>query len=352
MRESFKKITMTDVARRAGVSPAAVSRYFNHTGYLSPEKQEQIQRAVRELGYTLDEEHRSRYAQWKVFAIVIPPFAGAHYFTEMGVQFEKNADLQGFHALIYRPDFFGHTLLENLKQLLQERLAGIFITSLPALALTEEEVAFIANSEVPILLLSEFVQPYPQLNCLLLQNRQAADEAVRHMAAAGCRRLAFLGPPASQNKAAAQRSRGFLDAAQESGLTAQVFEEPIAPQLEPDLGWKAAKKAFSGGTEWDGLLCWSDVYAAGALWYLNQTGRKVPRQVKVMAFNDEYALYLCPPVSTMYIDPDEVTRLAVEQLSRLQDPVQRMITKQIPVPLRLIPRASTAQKWGEGNADA
>lgn len=340
-----KKVTMTEVARRAGVSPATVSRYINHTGYLSPEKQTRIRQAIQQLGYTIDDKHPSRYTRWKVFAIMIPPFSGAHYFTEMSAQFEQHANQAGFHALIYRADFSEHTLLENLRQIAQERLAGIFIASMPQLTLTEEEVHYMTDSETPILFLSEFVRPYLELNCLLLQNEPAAGEAVRHLAAAGCRRLAFLGPPTCSNKAAAQRSRGFVEVARMLGLTARIFETPMIPKLEPQLGRQAAEQAYTTGIEWDGLLCWSDVYAAGALWYLNQTGRRVPHKVKVMAFNDEYAPYLCPPLSTMDIDPDEVARLAVEQLSRLQDPVERMMVRQVPVRPRLITRGSTAQDW-------
>ena len=111
------------------------------------------------------------------------------------------------------------------------------------------------------------------------------------------------------------------------------------------MGHRAARAAFAERPDIDGLVCWSDDFAAGALWYLSQTGRRVPQDVKLVAFNDEYSPYLCPPVSALYMDTDEITRLAVEQLCRLQSPAQRMITKQVPVQPRLLVRASTTASW-------
>ena len=346
MSNSFQKVKMRDVAQRAGVSPAAVSRYVNGTGYLSCEMQCKIQHAIDELNYLPDEDHPSRFPRWKVFGILLPPFSGAHFYSELGAQFEVNANRAGFHSLAFHLDFGTHTILDLLKEVTKERLAGIFMVSFPHMEFTEEEVDFIANSSIPILYLSEFITPYPTLNCILLKNAEAAAEAVRHLAAAGCRRLAFLGPPAAINKASAQRGAGFLAPAARLGLPyAKVFEVELGRQIEPELGRRAAQNAFSDEPNIDGLLCWSDVFAAGALWHLRQSGRAVPGQVRVVTFNNEYSPYLCPPVTALYLDPAEVTQRAVEQLSRLQNPAERMITKQIAIQPALIVRPSTLQSW-------
>ena len=74
------------------------------------------------------------------------------------------------------------------------------------------------------------------------------------------------------------------------------------------------------------------------LWHLWQTRPAVPGQVKVVTFNNEYSPYLCPPVTALYLNPAEVTQRAVEQLCRLQDPAERMITKQIAIQPALIVR--------------
>ena len=340
------KVKMCDVARLAGVSAAAVSRYVNGTGSLSAHKQRAIRQAIDELNYAPDETHPSRFPRWKVFGILLPPFAGAHYFSELGAQFEVNANRAGFHSLAFRPDFGHRPLLDILKEVTRERLAGVFVPSFPQMTLTQQELDFISASEIPILILSEFMKPYPTLNCIVLKSAEAVEQAVLHLAGAGCRRLAYLGPPAAINKASIQRGSGFLSGAQKAGLAyAGVFEVPIFPQIGPQMGHRAARAAFAERPDIDGLVCWSDEFAAGALWYLSQTGRRVPQDVKLVAFNDEYSPYLCPPVSALYMDTDEITRLAVEQLCRLQSPAQRMITKQVPVQPRLLVRASTTAGW-------
>lgn len=161
---------MCDVARLAGVSAAAVSRYVNGTGYLSAHKQRAIRQAIDELNYAPDETHPSRFPRWKVFGILLPPFSGAHYFSELGAQFEVNANRAGFHSLAFRPDFGHRPLLDILKEVTHERLAGVFVPCFPQMTLTQQELDFISASEIPILILSEFMKPYPTLNCIVLKS--------------------------------------------------------------------------------------------------------------------------------------------------------------------------------------
>ena len=230
------KVKMCDVARLAGVSAAAVSRYVNGTGYLSAHKQRAIRQAIDELNYAPDETHPSRFPRWKVFGILLPPFSGAHYFSELGAQFEVNANRAGFHSLAFRPDFGHRPLLDILKEVTRERLAGVFVPCFPQMTLTQQELDFISASEIPILILSEFMKPYPTLNCIVLKSMEAVEQAVLHLAGAGCRRLAYLGPPAAINKASIQRGSGFLSGAQKAGL---AYAAPPLPSGRILTGWCA-----------------------------------------------------------------------------------------------------------------
>ena len=104
-----------------------------------------------------------------MFGILLPPLFRRAFLFELGAQFEVNANRAGFHSLAFHLDFGTHTILDLLKKVTKERLAGIFMVSFPHMEFTEEEVSFIANSSIPILYLSEFITPYPTLNCILFK---------------------------------------------------------------------------------------------------------------------------------------------------------------------------------------
>lgn len=339
------KVKMYEIAMAAGVSPSAVSRYINGNGPLSAALRQRIEAAIQSLDFVTDAEHASRFPRRKVFGILLPIHMGLQYFSDVDALFELYADWAGYHTMSLRPDFSKHSLTEILQDACSERIAGLFVPSLPHTRLTEQEVQLIAEHPTPILFLSEFEQHYPTLNCILIDNAGATAQAVCHLMQVGCRQLALLTPPCVVNKAAAQRARGFLEATERQGLqqaAALVCEEPFDGPMAPILGYRAAKKAFDRNPKLDGLLCWNDVLAAGALWYLAERGLRIPQDVKVVTFNDEYARMLCPPLTAFPLPTEQIAKLAVEQLCRLQDATERMITRQLPVTLSLIARTSTA----------
>lgn len=341
----YGEIKMSEVARRAGVSGAAVSRYLNDSGYLSKEKREAIRRAIEELGFEPPADHASRYPRCKTFGILLPPFQYDGYGLEMKAQFTRQAEKAGYHVLDCYFDLSRVPLIQALESICRERVCGIFVPMLPMMKLSDEEVDYLRDNRVPVVLISEFADSYPQVNCILRENDAGAMIAVKRLLEAGCRHLAYLGPPPDKNKASAQRLAGFWRQVRQAGLDdtdcLAAFEPlPMGNIPFAEAGYKAAKEAFARRPDIDGILGWNDAYLAGALWRLAELEKRVPRDVKVIAFHSEYAPFLCPPVSSVEVPTERVCAAAVELLARLQDPVERMIPRQVHLCPALTERAS------------
>lgn len=323
-----KKLRVSDIAELAGVSPTAVSRYLNSSGYLSPEKGEAIRRALEAMGAQTDEsapENRGRSR--KLFAFLAPPHSlpGSMQFAAMGSVFSEEARSKGYATKVYSMDLSGMTLSEALRQVLAGHPNGIMIPVVPMMTLDIPTQRFIQECEVPIVMCSEFPTPYPTIHSIIYSFGTGLDLSVTHLIEMGCRRLALLTPPNSQSKSAGLQQTAFFGCTGEKKEleNAQCFTYPWVDGKFAQAGYACAKEAFSQNPDLDGIISWTDSYAAGILWYLYEVGKQVPRDVKLVALHEDYAPYLCPPLTTYTFSNREVCVEAVEMLVTLQSPRQR-----------------------------
>ena len=106
-------------------------------------------------------------------------------------------------------------------------------------------------------------------------------------------------------------------------------------------GYACAKLAFSRDPDLDGIIGWTDSFTAGILWYLYESGRRVPENVKVVAMNDDYAPCLCPPLTTYSFSVQEQCAAAVEMLVTLQNPRMRQNVRHMYIAPTFTIRGST-----------
>jgi len=323
-----KKLRVSDIAELAGVSPTAVSRYLNSSGYLSPEKGEAIRRALEAMGAQADEsapENRGRSR--KLFAFLAPPYRpnSSMEFAVMGSVFSEEAKSRGYATKVYSVDFTKLTLIEALELMLSDHPSGILLPVLPMMSLDLRTQRFVQECNVPIVFCSEFPTPYSSIHSIIYNFDAGIEMAVSHLVDMGCRRLALLTPPNSQSKSAGLQQTAFFGCTGEKKEleNAQCFTYPWVDGKFAQAGYACAKEAFSQNPDLDGIISWTDSYAAGILWYLYEVGKQVPRDVKLVALHEDYAPYLCPPLTTYTFSNREVCVEAVEMLVTLQSPRQR-----------------------------
>ena len=219
----------------------------------------------------------------------------------------------------------------------RERLAGVFVPSFPQMTLTQQELDFISASEIPILILSEPWPPNAELH--RAGKHGGLEQAVASSCRGGCRRLAYLGPP-PQWPGLHSAVPGSSAGRRRPALPMPVFWVPIFPQTGPQMGHHALPaRRLAERPDIDGLvLSCSDKFAAGALWYLSQTAAGAAGRGS-NGFQRRLLSHSVPTVSALYMDTDEITRLAVEQLAACQAPRSARSLKQVPVqPCLLVPR--------------
>jgi DNA-binding LacI/PurR family transcriptional regulator len=275
------KVTLQDVAVRAGVSMKTVSNVVRGYEHVSPAMRERVQVAIDELGYRPDSRGRSLATGRSSMLALAFPDLRRPYFAELAHVFARVSEARGYRLLLEET---GGTA-EGERSVIGDREAGIVdgvIVHPQSLTATELDAM---RGDTPMVFLGEDEQP-PGADQVALDNVAAAEHAVAHLVGLGRRRIGFLGHevgPASRTSAL--RLDGFR-----RGLTAAGLPVDDALLVAREVGdaigaEQALGAALDAGLRVDALLCRDDLAAIGALRALRVRGVDVPGDVAVIGWD-------------------------------------------------------------------
>ena len=306
-------VTAVDVARRAGVSIATVSRVLHRTVNVSEEVTARVLAAVAELGYVPQAAARN-LAQGKTTALgVLLPEIGVEFFSPMLRGIESAAREAGYDLLISTqyPDDARRT---------QRRPLGPHNTD-GLLIFTDNvniaEVSRLHRQGFPVVLLYRSAPAGLSIPAVVIENRTGARQVVTHLIAVhGRRRIALLSGPAG-NEDAYWREQGYREAL-------AAHDIPFDPALVGCGEFREARaraavaRWLAAGLAFDAVFAGDDDSAGGALIALGEGGKRVPRDVALVGFDDtRVSRYLTPPLTTVHAPTERVGREGVHQLVQL-----------------------------------
>ena len=281
-------VTIHDVAGRAGVSIATVSRVLRGTARVTDGTRDRVEQAVRELGFVPSRPAQSlAEGRHAANGIVLPDLSGPYY-AEVLLGYEETAGELGRSVLIRSTR--GKADTRELVLDLAARVDGLVILGYGVPDAVVREVA--ANGTPIVLLARERVDG---LDCVRVQNTASATALGRHLTGHGHRTFWFLGDPALSPDVA-QRLAGLQAAAG----TVRV----IPCELDEPAGERAAATALAGGHFTpDVLVCANDELALGAMFVCKRLGLAVPGDVAVTGWDDVMAARHVEPGLTTVRQP-------------------------------------------------
>jgi LacI family transcriptional regulator/LacI family repressor for deo operon, udp, cdd, tsx, nupC, and nupG len=320
-------VSIRDVAARAGVSPATVSRVFTRPESVAVDKRRRVMEAAEELGYAPHPAARS-LAQGRTgnLGIVVPDIANSWSATIVkAVQREARRD--GL-ALFVAGSEEQAADEERWARAMAPQVDGLLVVS-PQMS--DEALRALADL-IPVVVTNRVLEGIP---AVLTNVFEAAGHAVEHLYALGHRRLVYLtGPDGYSNDV---RRNGFSSACARLGIEASELGPFHARFTE---GIRAADLALA--TAATGVVAFNDEIAVGVLNRLADRGVRVPEDVSVVGFDDMgLAEMVTPRLTTVRIPAGAAGAAAVDML--LAEVAGRAAEVRSPVELRgqLIVRAST-----------
>lgn len=295
------RVRLADVAERVGVSTKTVSNVVNGTGWVSAPVREKILAVIDELGYRPNLAARQlRSGSSGLIGLCVPSLREP-YFAEFASEFVSAAEARGSTVLVTQSK--GNREVE-LSMLECEDLPAVDGMVFSPLTLTREDTER-RRSTVPLVLIGEHGEALASdtITHVGPDNAAAAELATRHLLDSGRRRIAAVGLQHGDADSTGQvRFEGYRRALVAAGLEldpALLVETKSYNRAE---GSDAVERLIADGVDFDGVFCFNDSLAFGALHTLAAHRIAVPESVAVVGYdNIEEGGYLVPPLTT--IDP-------------------------------------------------
>ena len=330
-------VKITDVARRAGVSPSTVSYVLSGKRSISAETRQRVESSVRELGYRPHAGARSlASSRTNVLALQMPLRSGIH----MPVQMQFAASV-ATAARVHDHDVLLLTQEEGeegLRRVTDSALVDALIVM--DVQLNDPRVPLLRSLAQPAVLIG-FPSDAAGLTCIDLDFTAAGEACVEHLAQLGHRSVALLGSPpevyARQTGFAERTAAGFTAAARRRGLTSRV--------LPCENGTRAAARVtdrlLREQPDLTGVVVHNEPMLDPLMEAFQRAGLRIPQDLSVVAMcPDEVAAGAAIPVSSVAIPAAEVGTQAVELLRAKQN--GQPVPEATLLPPRLTVRAGSA----------
>lgn len=329
-REGSAPPTIYEVARRAGVSIATVSRVVSGKGQVSPARRLQVEHAIAATGWAPDPSARQLAGRPGEQVVLVIGVARRQEFTDDPHYPRVIAgadDEVARHGLSLAVQLALPGSVAGLAALRRNRrhLGAVLVN------VDREEAASLGGRGRPLVTMGLSA---PALHSVGPDNAAGTTAAVQHLISCGRRRIAMIAGP-ERNPCARERLAAYRAAMSAAGLPGVV--------AAADFTWpgaeRAARRLLWASPALDAIFAASDLMAAAALQVLLASGRRVPADVAVAGFDDSPPARMTTPLlSTVHQPVEKLAALAVRTL--LDAPGSRPLDQRLPT--QLVVRASSA----------
>ena len=329
--------TIRDVALRAGVSTATVSRVLAGIGNPKAETADAVMSAVEALDYRPSAVAQSlRMRRTRTLGLIVTDIQNP-FFPELVQAADDAARRIGYSILLGSAAYDERRTVHYLNLMVDRRVDGLIIASSQ---ISDDSWRWLASSPVPVVVAN--AEPSSATATVITSDNVGGGRmAAEYLIGLGHRRLAYVAGSRTFT-AAIPRRDGFLSACLAAGL-----DPNETPVLDADGlvegGVRAAARLIAEYPNVTGVACYNDLEAIGVLRTLRAAGRRVPYDISVIGCDDiAAASWVVPALSTVGQQKAEMGRLAVERLVQaLDDPGALGLLEVVRLPMVLHVREST-----------
>lgn len=285
-------MTINEIAKLAGVSNAAVSRYFNN-GYVSDEKREAIRKVVEETGYVPSPQAQTlRTKKTKLIGVIIPRLnSTATNLVVNGIS--DRLETEGYQLLLGNTGDDVSKELKYLQVFNENRVDGVILLSS---MVTNKHRLAIDKLKCPVVIIGQNVEG---CNCIYYNDYQAVYMVTNFLIEKACKRIVFIGFNDADISNGKQRRKGFIKALKDAHLPCEESQISTS-DIKKQSGYLIMESLYSKYPDLDGVVCASDRVAVGAIKYLQDRGKRVPEDVKVVGHDySDFSMAITPTLTTV-----------------------------------------------------
>ncbi len=328
---------MKDIAQDLGVSLMTVSKALRNHSDISQMTRERVLKRMRELNYQPDWIARSMVTGRTYLVGLVLPDLMHSFFAEVAKGVARKLSPLGYHAVILNTEEDGEMERRHVEILLTRKVDGLIIASAQG-AGQVELFETLRRREVPYVLIDRVIGGV-DANFVGTRDEDLGALATKHLADQGCQRIAHIRGP--QNGAGAARLKGYRRALARRAMTIRPGFI-VSGQYGDNTGYAAMRELLKMTPRPDGVFCYNDPVAAGAVKAVLEAGLRVPEDIAIIgAGNVHYSDLLRVPLSTIDQSSSLIGETAAELLCECMEAKTPAAAKRIFVPSRLVVRDSS-----------
>jgi len=332
------RLDLREIARRAGVSTATVSRTINRIPTVDPLLAKRVLKVIDESGYYPNTQARALVSgRSRIFGLVVSEITNP-FFPEIVQVFEDIAVENGYEILLVSTVHDPKRMDTSVRRMLERRVDGVAVMTFGMEDLLLRDPRF---RDFPLVFVD--VGPdLPRVSNIRIDYRHGIRQAVQHVAALRHRQISFISGP-KDLKSAQARVAAFEQSMEEIGLE-------IAPGMivEGDHtiegGMRAAEVLLNRPRRPTAVLCSNDLTALGVMHACYEKKIEIPSALSLVGYDDiRLARFMLPPLTTVQMSQSELARLAFHALlAEVQRPQSLSHGTEYVLRTHLVLRDSTA----------
>jgi LacI family transcriptional regulator len=302
-------MNIREIAKRARVSTATVSRTINRHPSVQPQLAKRVWRIVEELGYFPSTQARALVSgRSRIFGLIVSEITNP-FFPEIVHVFEETALQHNYEILVTSTVHDPERMKTSVRRMLEHRVEGVAVMTF---GMEESLLDDLKLRNVPLVFVD--VGPArPRVSNIRIDYLHGIRQAVQHLAALRHEKIAFIAGPLNLKSALARRD-AFVRSMEEIGLTGEP-ELIVEGNHTLEGGEEAFAQLLKRRLRPTAILCSNDMTAIGVMRKCYSEKIVVPRDLSVIGFdNIHLSQYILPPLTTIEMSQTELGRLAFQAL--------------------------------------
>ena len=293
IKEKSDSMTINEIAKLAGVSNAAVSRYFNN-GYISDEKREAIKKVIEDTGYRPSLQAQVlRTKRTKTVGVIVPKIDSSSVGRVVaGVM--SVLEKHGYRLLLAVSEQNSKKELEYLDLFDNKQVDGVILLATVFSSGLKKQIK---QMSVPVVLAGQHLAG---CNCIYHDDYHAMYDVTKLVLSKGCNKFCYIGVTNRDKAVGEERFRGFQDALATAGLPVSEGNAETG-EFTIESGREKMGELYRKHPDVDAVICATDKIAVGAMQYLKEQGRVIGKDVLIAGQGDSVlAGNVSPSLTTIH----------------------------------------------------
>ncbi len=320
----MRSTTIKSVAFKAGVSTATVARVMHDNGYVAEETRQRVLEVVSETGYRINSIARSlKRNRSNIIGHLLQSMHPNPFFVQVARGVEAYTESKGYTTLTYNVQGDPAAERRGLETFLSWRVDAIIFST----ARDQKNVEYALKANIPVI---QVERPRsPKSDRITVDNYSGALAAMEHLLALGHKHIAYIGqkPGVVDNRLADYVDIERFGAYQDSLKKYNLFDErlvalgksyTLGDNSAQGDGYHATRRWLEQGEPITAVFAGSDILAAGVLQAIHEQGLSVPQDISVIGYDDTFAPFLTPLLTTVRLPAHELgetaAQLAIERI--------------------------------------